>query len=69
QGQHHQPGNDEGTVADAVDVAHARADRLAGVVDIAVFRGVRRGDRLAHGRHRRHQLRCLHHSRAGDAVP
>ncbi len=33
-------------------------------LDLAVLRRVRRGDRLAHGRHRRRQLRRLHRARA-----
>ena len=50
---------------DGAHVPHDHAEhRLAGAVDVALLRRVRRGDRLAHGRHRRRQLRRVHHSRA-----
>ena len=46
--------------------------RVAGDLDLALFRGVRRGHRLAHPGDRRHQLRLLHragadHDDAADA--
>ena len=51
-------------VRDGAHLAHAAAEhRLAGDLDLALFRGVRRGDRLAHHRDRGRQLRRLH--RAG----
>ena len=54
---------------DGAHVPHADAEhRLAGAVDVAVLRRVRRGDRLAHGRGRRRQLRRLHHPRPDHAV-
>ncbi len=42
--------------------------RLAGAVDLAVLRRLRRRHRRAHGRGRRRQLRRLHHSRPDHAV-
>ena len=45
-------------------VSHHRAEPvLAGALDLALFHRVRLGDRLAHDRHRRRQLRRIH--RAG----
>ncbi len=49
--------------------AHADAEhRVAGDLDVALFRRVRRGDRLAHPGGRRHQLRRVHRAGARDAV-
>ena len=54
-------------------MAHAAAEhRLAGDLDLALFRGVRRGHRLADHRDRRRELRRLHragpdHADAADA--
>ena len=41
---------------------------LAGDLDLAVLRRVRRGDRLAHGADRRRQLRRVHRARPDHAV-
>ena len=54
---------------DGAHVPHDHAEhRLAGAVDVALLRRVRRGDRLAHGRDRRRQLRRVHRARADHAV-
>ena len=56
-------------VRDGAHVPHADAEhRLAGAVDVAVLRRVRLGDRLAHQRDRRRQLRRLHRARPDHAV-
>ena len=60
-------------VRDGAHRAHAAAEhRLAGDLDLALFRGVRRGHRLAHHRDRGRELRRLHragpdHADAADA--
>ncbi len=67
----HEPARDprDLPLRDGAHVPHADAEhRLAGAVDLAVLRRVRRGDRLAHGRGRRRQLRRLHHPRPDHAV-
>ena len=56
-------------VRDGAHPAHADAEHhLAGAVDLALFRGVRRGHRLAHHAGRGDQLWRLHRSRADHAV-
>ena len=56
-------------VRNGAHLAHAAAEhRFAGGFDLAVFRGVRRRDRLAHHPGRGRQLRHLHRAGAGDAV-
>src|SRR3546814_9064785 len=70
-GTNHERPRDPGDLSrrNGAHLPHADAeDRLAGTVDLAVLRGVRRGDRLARRRHRRYQLWRIHHSRTGDAV-
>src|SRR5437899_1896761 len=57
------------SVRNGAHLAHAAAKhRFAGGFDVAVFRGVRCRDRLAHHLGRRRQLRHLHRAGAGDAV-
>ena len=57
------------SVRDGAHVAHPDAEySLAGAFDLALFRGVRGGHRLAHRRGRRHQLRRLHRARPDHAV-
>ena len=54
---------------DGANPAHGGAERrLAGAVDLALFRGVRRGDRLAHVGSRRRQLWRLHRARPDHAA-
>ena len=63
----HEPARDprDLPLRDGAHLAHAAAEhRLAGDLDLALFRRVRRGDRLAHRRGRRRQLRRLHRARA-----
>ena len=56
------------TLRDGAHRAHAAAEhRVAGDLDLALFRGVRRGDRLAHHRDRGRQLRRLHRAGADHA--
>ncbi len=55
-------------VRDGAHRAHAAAEhRVAGAVDLALFRGVRRRDRLAHHRDRRRALRHVHRARPDHA--
>src|SRR3546814_14246362 len=70
-GTNHERPRDPGDLSrrNGAHLPHADAEyRLAGTVDLAVLRGVRRGDRLARRCHRRYQLWRIHHSRTGDAV-
>ena len=56
-------------VRDGAHPAHADAEHhLAGDFDLAVFRRLRRGDRLAHPAGRGDQLRRLHRARTDHAV-
>ena len=66
----HEPSRGQGhlRLRDVADVAHAAAEhRLAGHLDLALFRRLRRGDRLAHHRGRGRQLRRLHRAGADHA--
>ena len=56
-------------VRDGAHLAHAPAEhRLAGDLDLALLRRLRRGDRLAHRRDRRRHLRRLHRAGPDHAV-
>ena len=65
-----EPAGDQGDlqIRDGARGPHAAAKhRLAGDLDLALFRGVRGGDRLAHQRDRGRALRRLHRARADHA--
>ena len=71
EGRSHELPRDPGDlhVRDGAHLAHAAAEhRLAGALDLALFRRVRRGDRLAHHRDRGRHLRRLHRAGPDHAV-
>src|SRR5690606_9520568 len=61
-----QAGDDEGAVADAVDLAHARTDRRAENHEVQRRRQHRRGDRLGNGAEGARHLEAVD---GADGVP